>query len=197
MSRQLSCLFNIFMVIPKIIIAPHYWAVALVTMQGIHKRSVMRKTFSCHDDFMLFSDWLLCRIKRFIKNVWAIIGTGNIITVIKSEWQIFSKTPPTKFIMLSCPVWDASDKATTIHILHYSDVITRARASQNTRVAIAYSTVYSGADQRKHQSSASLAFVRGIHRWPVNSPHKGPVTRKMFPFDDVIMAHGRLTTKTS
>ena len=44
-----------------------------------------------------------------------------------------------------------------------------------------------GADQKKHQSSASLAFVRGIHRWPVNSPHKGPVTRKMFPFGDVIM----------
>ena len=49
------------------------------------------------------------------------------------------------------------------------------------------STVYSDADQRKHQSSASLAFVRGIHRGPVNSPHKWPVTRKMFPFDDVIM----------
>ena len=47
-------------------------------------------------------------------------------------------------------------------------------------------TIYSCADQRKHQSSASLAFVRGIHRWPVNSPHKWPVTRKMFPFDDVI-----------
>ena len=47
--------------------------------------------------------------------------------------------------------------------------------------------VYSGTDQRKHQSSASLAFVRGIHRSPVNSPHKWPVTRKMFPFDDVIM----------
>ena len=45
----------------------------------------------------------------------------------------------------------------------------------------------SGTDQRNHQSSASLAFVRGIHRWPVNSPHKGPVTQKMFPFDDVIM----------
>ena len=45
----------------------------------------------------------------------------------------------------------------------------------------------SAADQRKHQSSASLAFVEGIHRWPVNSPHKGPVTQKMFPFDDVIM----------
>ena len=52
---------------------------------------------------------------------------------------------------------------------------------------IVYSTVYSGADQRKHQSSASLAFVREIHRWLVNSPHKGPVTWKMFSFDDVIM----------
>ena len=46
--------------------------------------------------------------------------------------------------------------------------------------AMIYWTVYSGADQRKHQSSASLAFVRGIHRWPVNSPHKGLVTRKCF-----------------
>ena len=40
---------------------------------------------------------------------------------------------------------------------------------------------------KNHQSSASLAFARGIHRSPVNSPHKWPVTRKMFPFDDVIM----------
>ena len=46
---------------------------------------------------------------------------------------------------------------------------------------------YSGADQRKNETSASLAFVRGIHRWPVNSPHKGPVTRKRFQFEDVIM----------
>ena len=40
---------------------------------------------------------------------------------------------------------------------------------------------------RKHQSSTSLVFVRGIHQWLVNSPHKRPVMRKMFPFDDVIM----------
>ena len=40
---------------------------------------------------------------------------------------------------------------------------------------------------KKYQSSTSLAFVRGIHRRPVNSPHKWPVMRKMFPFDDVIM----------
>ena len=50
-----------------------------------------------------------------------------------------------------------------------------------------------GADQRNHQSSASLAFVKGIHRWPVDSPHKGPVTRKMFPFNDVIMLRGHGT----
>ena len=60
-------------------------------------------------------------------------------------------------------------------------------ASQITSLTIVYSTVYSGADQIKHQSPASLAFVRGIHRGPVNSPHKWPVTRKLFPFDDVIM----------
>ena len=62
-----------------------------------------------------------------------------------------------------------------------------AIASQITSLTIVYSIVYSDADQRKHQSSASLAFVRGIHRGPVNSPHKWPVTRQMFPFDDIIM----------
>ena len=66
-----------------------------------------------------------------------------------------------------------------------------------TTVSIVCSTVCSGADQRIHQSSASLAFVRGIHRWPVDSPHKGPVTRKMFPFDDVIMTKGVMQYITS
>ena len=70
---------------------------------------------------------------------------------------------------------------------HYSDVIMSTMVSQITGVSIVYSTVRSGADQRKYQSSASLSFVRGIRRWPVNSPHKGPVAWKMFPFDDVIM----------
>ena len=74
-----------------------------------------------------------------------------------------------------------------IHRYHYSDVIMGAVATQITDVSVAYSTVCSGVDQGKNQSSASLAFVKGIHRWPVNSPHKGPVTQKMFPFDDVIM----------
>ena len=71
--------------------------------------------------------------------------------------------------------------------LHYSDVIMSVMVYQITKVSIVYSSICSGTDQRKHQSSTSLAFVRGIHRSPVNSPHKGPVTWKIFPFDHVIM----------
>ena len=74
-----------------------------------------------------------------------------------------------------------------MQLAEYNDVIMGAIASQITSLTIAYSTFYSDADQRKHQSSVSLAFARGIHRGPVNSPHKWPVTQKMFPFDDVIM----------
>ena len=82
-----------------------------------------------------------------------------------------------------------------IHMLgimrsHYDDVIISAMASQTISVSIVCSTVCWGANQRKYRSSASLVFVRGIHRWPVDSHHKGPVTRKMFPFDDVIMIPG-------
>ena len=70
---------------------------------------------------------------------------------------------------------------------HYDDVIMTMLASQITSLPVVCSIVYSDVNQRKHQSSASLAFVREIHRGPVNFPHKWPVTRKMFPFDDVIM----------
>ena len=67
-----------------------------------------------------------------------------------------------------------------VYPYHYSDVIIGAMASQITSITIVYSTAYSYADPINHQSSASLAFVRGIHRWPVNSPHKWPVKRKCF-----------------
>ena len=60
-------------------------------------------------------------------------------------------------------------------------------ASQITSLTVVYSTVYSGADHRKHQNSASLSFVREI-------PHKWPVTRKMFPFDDIIMIRNKMNS---
>ena len=80
------------------------------------------------------------------------------------------------------------------HWLHYNDVIMSSMASQITGVSIGCSNICSGGDQRKHQSSASMAFVRGIHLWPRNSSTKGSVTRKMFPFDD-IMYTGRKLSK--
>ena len=80
---------------------------------------------------------------------------------------------------------------------HYTDVIMSVMASQITSLTIVHSTVYSGTDQRKHQSSTSLAFVRGIHRGLVNSPHQWPVTWKMFPFDDVIMYCGLFSQNNS
>ena len=67
---------------------------------------------------------------------------------------------------------------------HYSDVVMGTVTSQFTSFTIVYPTVYLGADQRKHQSSASLAFVREF-----TGDHKGPVTRKMLPFDEVIMVY--------
>ena len=107
------------------------------------------------------------------------------------------------YIYIMMPLWVEIEitctivrwKQSTNHrpIIHYDDVIMGAIASQITSLTIVYASVYSGADQSKHQSSASLAFVWGIHRGPVNSPHKWPVTRKMFPFDDVIMFTGYAT----
>ena len=78
---------------------------------------------------------------------------------------------------------------------YYCDVTMGAMASQITSPTIVCSIVHSGPGQRNHQSSAPLAFVRGIHRWPVNSAHKWPVTRKMFLFDDVIMNNSLLIQK--
>ena len=88
-------------------------------------------------------------------------------------------------------LWERVDTAS-----HYDDVIMTMLASQITSLPVVCSIVYSDVNQRKHQSSASLAFVREIHRGPVNFPHKWPVTRKMFPFDDVIMISDFLPDRT-
>ena len=79
----------------------------------------------------------------------------------------------------------------TLFILHYSNVIMGAMASQITSVTIVYSTVCSSADLRKRHSSESLAFVLGIYAVTGEFPHKRPVTRKMFLFDDIIMQRHR------
>ena len=93
------------------------------------------------------------------------------------------------FCFLGRVIWSLTLQIEILQFfMHYKGVIMGAIASQITSLNIVYSTVYSDADQRKHQSPASLAFMRGSHRGPVNSPHKWPITRNTFPFDDVIMA---------
>ena len=88
------------------------------------------------------------------------------------------KAYPVFIIAVPWPLHEFLWYFTPLH--HNSDVIKSLMACQITSIMIVYWTVYSGPDLRKHQSSASLAFVRGIHRWPVNSPHKRPLIRKIF-----------------
>ena len=103
-------------------------------------------------------------------------------------WDYFNVCVSFRRICLACIMKSDSVQSEDLYsVWHYCDVIMGAVASQITNLMIVYSTVYSDADQRKHQSAASLAFVRGIHLGPVNSPHEWPVTRKMFPIDDVIV----------
>ena len=103
------------------------------------------------------------------------------LKVINTEWAGMSMT--TIYMQPIIPSYYSLTGMTFLH--HYGDVIMSAMASQITSLRIVCSPIYSGADQRKHQSSSSLVFVQGIQHWPVNSSHKGPVMQKMFPFDDM------------
>ena len=115
------------------------------------------------------------------------------LLVMKMEYSGLNQSIPSvstkslKAMQVWGPVEISELHVLQVSCMHYTDVIMGTIASQITSLTIFYSTVYSDADQRKYHSSTSLAFVRGIHRGPVNSPHKWPVTRKMFRFDDVIM----------
>ena len=143
---------------------------------------VILKSSRLYVDMSIWSDFM-CYIRAIMRQfgsemVYFRTCTGTVINIVYAwtiwcfilrNWILFAK-------------WQYCNWG-----LHYSDVIMTTIASQITSLTIIYSIVYSDADQRKHQSSASLAFVRVIHRGPVNSPHKRPVMRKIFPFDDVIM----------
>ena len=124
------------------------------------------------------------------------IASASVVTPCNHEAMVLSSNYTIififfKFLGLMWVPFPMSQSIVACGVLNltrdYSDVTLSAMASQITSITIVCSTVYSGADQRKYQSSASLAFVSGIHRWPFNSPHKGPVTRKKFPLDDAIM----------
>ena len=163
------------------------------------------KIFVCDYTLQHYRDDILRRIKRIHKtmdrlnttlrnHVQSRTDNVKIWNLLKKRlyfWETYTRQSPG-----SC--WLAYHFGWDIWCIrkrqHYSDVVMRALLFQITCVPIVCSTVFSGVDLRKHQSYASLAFVRGIHRWPMDSPHKGPVTQKICPSDDVIMAkNGHLT----
>ena len=112
------------------------------------------------------------------------LGDVKSPEILKSRAVYYFPTDKTVHVLWYCETYIINS------VDHYDDVIMTMLASQITSLPVVCSIVYSDVNQRKHQSSASLAFVREIHRGPVNFPHKWPVTRKMFPFDDVIMDDG-------
>ena len=122
-------------------------------------------------------------LQRYAKYIWVSVYRLHAAFVfISANIYDNAKLPRVMFF-----IWHGSNchelcischKSVTTY-LHCNDVIMSVMASQIPGVKIVHSTVCSGSDQWKHQSTASLAFVRGIHRWPVISPHKGPITRQM------------------
>ena len=170
------------------------WGIHRGPVNFPHKWPVTRKMFPFDDVIMNTAS---------IAGVFVIVSTENennefidsySIANLRFNYSIILRQKEKKnvciyyhFSTLKWYQWLASFLMEDWPVYHYYDVIMGAIASQITSLTIVHSTVYSGADHRHHQSSALPAFVRGINRSPVNSPHKWPVTRKIFPFDDVIV----------
>ena len=143
------------------------------------KDVVIWKSLTHHLSFVKVIHWLPRDSPHKGPVVWSfgdsfVVGLSKLLNELPVTWDTKTRRPCDVIVIsenVATTLWRNSDSITS----YYNDVIMRAMASQITSLT----TVY----------SASLAFVRGIRRWPVNSPHKGPVTRKMFPFDDIIMIH--------
>ena len=163
----LSCLMNMWTFRP-----PARWAQGLLWWS----RSAISNVVSCLVKGVSLFLYCLSEIKFIITFLWGYIslllheGIVQKLWNVRNNWMIVLHAQQEKGL-----------------ILHYDDDIMGAMASQITSLTIVYPTVLPGGDQRKHQSSASLVFVRGIHQWPVNSPHKEPETREMLPFDCATM----------
>ena len=160
----------------------------------------VEKAFSCHwflmSMFLMCMENIVCHLKLSIFCIMP-LPTHSVQNFLEL-YTIINALCFDRYVDLLLDLhWKPSPHGASFVVTggHYNDVIMSVIVSQITSLTIVYTTVNSGADQRKHESSASLAFVRGIHGVLVNSPHKWPVTRKKLPFDDVIMAPGIFLTK--
>ena len=122
----------------------------------------------------------LCAVCTFLIDnfvgVWILSSTSSSLRMTVSNYCMFYWEKQSIWHTVRCTY------CVVVIFRHHNDVIMGAIASLITSLTIVYTTVYSCADRRTHQSSVSLVFARGIHRWPVNSPHKWPVKRKKFQF---------------
>ena len=128
-------------------------------------------------------------IRNFIPHCILDLSKYVLVKSLQMAFEFWSKFPWIPRGLIDIKLWLFQVMIADRQTGRCSDVIMSAMASQIAGASTVDLIVCSGASQRKYQSSASLAFVRGIHWGSVNSPHKGPVTRKMLPFDDVIMRH--------
>ena len=127
------------------------WCFSFVNPNKLVHKQLIAGDMRHHDAHMTSLCWRIWRhkfVKNYHKLFWAKFANFELMI-----WMLYHHDPITV------------DTQLCAH--HYSDVIMDTIASQITSLTIVYSTVYSDADQRKHQSSAALAFVRGIHwdRW--------------------------------
>ena len=133
----------------------------------------------CHDVIMFMlcfwcREWILCHV-----------CTHSLLSTMSCTWLLISSL--VIFLPDLCGMrcrYGWTDETVHNETKHLRDVIMSSMASQIPGVSVVCSTICSGVDKK---TSKSLAFVREIHQWQVDSRHKGPITRKMFPFDDVIM----------
>ena len=110
---------------------------------GLHQIRHIRRSHG-----LLSLSWFICRLRV----AYGSTSGGNSDVQLEVTWPVF-------MVMGKKGTWIVTNAS------HYNDVIMNAMASQISSLTIVYSSVYSCGDQRKHQSSASLAFVRGIHQW--------------------------------
>ena len=146
-------------------------------MNSPHKGPVTRKMFPFDDVIMYIYRWCLCHTCAFMGCYTPIAVNNNLVLheIWAKSYFRLTKAVNLQLLIIKClfttllshHCWCIlhSFEPPSKRNPHYNDVIMSVMASKITSLTIAYSSVYSSADQRKHQSSASLAFVRGMDRW--------------------------------
>ena len=157
---------------------------ALLVTWTLWGNSIVKEWFS-QKVMQSFDVFYIARLHRRVTSFWCAIAVPDSVF----RWLSYCRSMifPIKIMNTNITHYRQHWNCAVDMSLEYIGVTLQWRHNERDGVSNHRRLQGSGADERKHQSFATLAFVRGIHRWPGNSPHKRPVTRKTFPLDDVIM----------